>query len=220
MSIQLKRTANRASSFNILPGQLVADYSYPIPRLKIGNLSTSIEFQNASYLTPNPTIYQDSGIYCEHPEQFYVNGTPINQYFTEENKPTKIDVGLGQVSNLFSAATVSGYTPNNNPYYGYIQVGKLRWLFQRFSLSDTGTGTQLATSGIYVREIEVNWSFQFSFKQPPAVIVNAHGINYRLIQVKACNVTANGIGSVQIYTYTDNFATGATIYCIAVGEVA
>lgn len=216
--IQLKRTNSSLNDFEIQPGQLVLEYSNNeyLPRVKVGGFQNSKPYSTAMYLCPDPLVYMDNGINCD--SSFIINDLPISNFYTTNNKPTKSDVGLSEVNNIFCAGYMSLNT--NTHDIGYMWNNNVRCMFQKFGLTNSGTGTQLGSSGIYVKEIEVNWKFEWDFLYPPVVILQPSGINYRLIQVKACNITKDGIGSVQIYTYTDDFPVGSTIFCIAIGEVS
>ena len=215
--IQLKRIGTNGGNFEIQPGQLVLEYSNNeyLPRVKVGGFQNSKPYSTAMYLCPDPLVYMDNGINCG--SSFTINDLPISNFYTTNNKPTKSDVGLSEVNNVFCAGYMS---PNTNTHdIGYVCNNNVRCMFQKYMLTNSGTGTQLGTSGIYVKEIEVNWEFEWNFLYAPIVLLQPSGINYRLIQVKACNITKDGIGSVQIYTYTDDFPAGSTIFCIAIGEV-
>ena len=132
--------------------------------------------------------------------------------------PTATDVGLSEVNNEFTQGLVSSSSPTRQ--LGYIWSGTVRALFQTFSLPVPSSGwSQLGTSGIYVVDTEVNWSFGWPFVSKPVVLLQPSGINYRLIQVKVGDHDQNGISSVQLYSYTDSFAGPASVMAIIFGEV-
>ena len=81
------------------------------------------------------------------------------------NKPTKADVGLGQVQNQYNYGQVE--LSGNQLGAGYLTLGNCRILCQRWATVDVSSFIGTNRDGVYIGEVSVNLAFEHLFKLFP-----------------------------------------------------
>lgn len=132
------------------------------------------------------------------------------------NKPTKADVGLGNVQNQYNyghseslgASTVGGY----------LQLGTTRLLASIFTF--TGAVEDRVLQGeVWVNEVPVDWRFNWSFAKAPLVVLTPVTFAQSIISVKPARWDNLSIQRLQFYSTVQLDTASFTVHCLSLGEV-
>ena len=85
------------------------------------------------------------------------------------NKPTKADVGLGNVQNQYNYGHVE--LSGNQLGAGYLTLGNCRILCQRWATVDVSSFSGYSSGDIYVGHVAVDLAFYYNFKSVPNLLI-------------------------------------------------
>lgn len=129
------------------------------------------------------------------------------------NKPTKADVGLGNVQNQYNYGHCDTY--NNHTTMGYLQLGNARIAAQSFTFNGPVEG--VLRGGVYVNEATVNWRFNWDFAATPLVVLTPVTLAESIISVKPARWDNLSIQRIQFYSTVQIDTASFTVHCLALG---
>lgn len=132
------------------------------------------------------------------------------------NKPTKADVGLGNVQNQYNYghSEISGMGTSG----GYLQLGTARLLAGGFTFSGA-VEDRVLQGQVWVNEVPVNFVFNWSFAAAPLVILTPVTLAQSIISVKPARWDNVSIQRLQFYSTIELDTASFTVHCLAFGEV-
>lgn len=132
------------------------------------------------------------------------------------NKPTKADVGLGNVQNQYNY----GYSESSDTSTlgGYLQLGTTRLLASIFTFNGAVEDT-VSSGGVWINEVGVNWRFNWNFATAPLVVLTPVTLAQHIISVKPARWDNLSIQRLQFYTTVQRDTASFTVHCLAFGTV-
>ena len=131
------------------------------------------------------------------------------------NKPTKADVGLGNVQNQYNYGAINSY--GNHTTMGYLQLGNARIAAQSFTFN--GAVESVPRGGVYVNEVTVDWRFNWDFTKVPLVVLTPVTLAESIISVKPARWDNLSIQRLQFYSTVQLDTASFTVHCLAFGEI-